>query len=253
MTATQSGRRHKDNFHMTANENTAWKRLSVEAAAIVGSILLAFAIDAWWAERMDRVAEREELLRLYDEFSLNRERLDAWIGEEGLVYRERKSAIRVSDAVDAALKNGSQTVLVHDVDVAAMLQTPTFEANSPVFESLVRSGRMEIIENRAVVNAISTWERELRGASDIEQRGVRFVYDHLVPALSNNNIRHILLNQFVINSIDQSAVTEIRVNVLIVNLSVQRFSQLDQIHRTLTRVRDSADQAMAAISEFLNK
>jgi hypothetical protein len=238
---------------MTDNQRIPWKRLYIEAAAIVASILLAFAIDAWWTERLDRVAEREELLRLYDEFSLNRERLDSWLEEGGLVYRERQSAIRVSDAVDAALKNGSQTALVHDVDVAAMLQTPTFEANIPVFESLVRSGRMEIIENRAVVNAISTWERELRGATDIEQRGVRFVYDHLVPALSTNNIRHILLNQFVINLIDQSAVTEIRVNVLIGNLSVQRFSQLDQIHRTLTRVRDAADQAMAAISEFLNK
>jgi hypothetical protein len=28
-----------------------WKRLSVEAVAIVASILFAFAIDAWWDDR----------------------------------------------------------------------------------------------------------------------------------------------------------------------------------------------------------
>lgn len=33
---------------MTNAQDIPWKRLSVEAAAIVASILLAFAIDAWW-------------------------------------------------------------------------------------------------------------------------------------------------------------------------------------------------------------
>ena len=33
----------------------SWRRLFVEAAAIVGSILLAFAIDAWWSDRQDEL------------------------------------------------------------------------------------------------------------------------------------------------------------------------------------------------------
>ena len=33
----------------------SWRRLFVEAVAIVGSILLAFAIDAWWADRQDEL------------------------------------------------------------------------------------------------------------------------------------------------------------------------------------------------------
>ena len=54
-----------------------WKRLSVEAAAIVASILLAFSIDAWWAEQKDRRAESEILSRLHEEFTLNRDGLGA--------------------------------------------------------------------------------------------------------------------------------------------------------------------------------
>ena len=34
-----------------------WKTLTVEAVAIVVSILLAFAIDAWWAEKKESDVE----------------------------------------------------------------------------------------------------------------------------------------------------------------------------------------------------
>jgi hypothetical protein len=44
----QSEQRHTEaDFNMVENEKLPWKRLTVEAAAIVASILLAFAIDAW--------------------------------------------------------------------------------------------------------------------------------------------------------------------------------------------------------------
>jgi hypothetical protein len=37
----------------------AWRRVTLEGAVIVISILLAFAIDAWWEERNAREAELE--------------------------------------------------------------------------------------------------------------------------------------------------------------------------------------------------
>ena len=40
---------------MSIAQTIQWKRLFVEAVAIVGSILLAFAIDAWWEDRSDNV------------------------------------------------------------------------------------------------------------------------------------------------------------------------------------------------------
>lgn len=38
---------------MTETQSIAWRRLSIEATVIVASILLAFAIDAWWEERVN--------------------------------------------------------------------------------------------------------------------------------------------------------------------------------------------------------
>ena len=55
---------------MKRSQDIPWKRLSVEAAAIVVSILLAFAIDAWWEERLERKEEAEQLVRLHAEFAV---------------------------------------------------------------------------------------------------------------------------------------------------------------------------------------
>jgi hypothetical protein len=62
---------------MADPKSIQWIRLSVEASAIVASILLAFAIDAWWAEQQDRRAENEVLNRLHEEFTLNRDGIGA--------------------------------------------------------------------------------------------------------------------------------------------------------------------------------
>ena len=53
---------------MTDTQTLPWKRLLAEATAIVLSILLAFAIDAWWEDRNDRQAEELLLYRLKADF-----------------------------------------------------------------------------------------------------------------------------------------------------------------------------------------
>ncbi len=53
----------------------AWRRVTLEGAVIVISILLAFAIDAWWDERNAREAELEQLVRVAQELEANTKRL----------------------------------------------------------------------------------------------------------------------------------------------------------------------------------
>jgi len=241
---------------MTRSEKIPLKRISVEAAAIVASILLAFAIDAWWAERLERTAEREELSRLYDEFKSNHDRLSLWVSERGVVYRQREAAGELSKTLGAALKDGSETVSLPDRQIAAIIRTPTFEARMSVFEGLVRSGRIEIIGNRGIVNAMADWEGKLRSTNDEEQRGLRFVNDHLFPALAtNNDIQHIIpiFNQVDPNSVDPSRVTELQVDLLLANLAAQRNSQIQEIHYWLTDIRDEAAQIMLEIANSIEK
>jgi hypothetical protein len=53
-----------------------WRRLSIEAAAIILSILTAFAIDAWWEGQLEVREEQELLLGLSAEFEENAALLD---------------------------------------------------------------------------------------------------------------------------------------------------------------------------------
>ena len=52
-----------------------WITITVEAVAIVLSILMAFAIDAWWAEKKENDVEQVALLALSSDFMASREQL----------------------------------------------------------------------------------------------------------------------------------------------------------------------------------
>ena len=73
---------------MSKTSEIPWNRIGIEAIAIVGSILLAFAIDAWWAERLERADEEVQLDRIRTEFSTNIERIDAREFEKGILTKE---------------------------------------------------------------------------------------------------------------------------------------------------------------------
>ena len=49
-----------------------WLRVFVEGVVIVGSILLAFGIQAWWDERQERREETELLLGLAPDVEVDR-------------------------------------------------------------------------------------------------------------------------------------------------------------------------------------
>jgi len=54
---------------MTQAKTIHWKRISVEFAAIVDSILLAFAIDTSWQEAQDQQSIERSLARLANNLS----------------------------------------------------------------------------------------------------------------------------------------------------------------------------------------
>ena len=61
---------------MINNQKIPWFRLAAEGVVIIGSILIAFTIDAWWEERLEREDEQSYLTSLHQEFSHVRELAD---------------------------------------------------------------------------------------------------------------------------------------------------------------------------------
>jgi hypothetical protein len=52
---------------MKGKEEIPWNRIAIEAAAIVASILIAFALDAWWDRSQARIQNRERLAAVLEE------------------------------------------------------------------------------------------------------------------------------------------------------------------------------------------
>jgi hypothetical protein len=82
---------------MTESKTIPWKRLAVEAAAIVISILMAFWIDAWWQDRSDQIRIKEYLSQVREDTLDNQRRLTEALqlekGQQGVV-REILVALR---------------------------------------------------------------------------------------------------------------------------------------------------------------
>ena len=60
---------------MSDPTNIPWKRILVEGVAIIASILIAFAIDAWWENRQETELEIRNLVRVSAELEANSERV----------------------------------------------------------------------------------------------------------------------------------------------------------------------------------
>ncbi len=157
----------------------SWRRIAAEALAIVLSILVAFAIDAWWDERKERAAEAELLSRLQIEFETNLSR----IGERGYYRAVLENGEALFAQLEQADAAGETSVMVSGSTIRLLAFAPTFEADTPVLDGLIRAGRLEIIENREIQTVLATWERLLRDYTSFAERARRNVDARLLPAL----------------------------------------------------------------------
>jgi hypothetical protein len=127
----------------------------VEGVVIVGSILLAFGIDAWWDARGDRVTERQYLERLLEDVRFDR-------AEGQLVQRRLGVAIeaadRLLDRIESTGLSGS--------DVGEWLPwfvngsrpaTPDYSRST--YQELIASGRIELIRSPIVRSTLADYDR----------------------------------------------------------------------------------------------
>lgn len=138
-----------------------WNRLLVEGVVIVASILLAFAIDAWWDDRQDRQAESNQLLNIAAELESNSERI-----------REKLDLLAVAD--DAAREfiswMGPEPRPVEQKDFTdrfrKMYSIGAFALLRGASEMYLSGGRVDAVRHDDIRKAIADWH----GAGDDLER-----------------------------------------------------------------------------------
>ncbi len=138
---------------MTSSRTIPWPRILAEGGAIVVSILLAFAIDAWWQERSDRTREQTAIRRLIVEYETNLQRLE----------NDRADHQNVLTATGRLLDLiGPDPAEVQDPDAMARLlidclTNPVLEPRLGTTNSLIASGEIRLLQDEEIQSKLTEW------------------------------------------------------------------------------------------------
>ena len=131
----------------------SWLRVLTEVVVIVGSILLAFAIDAWWEGRQEDKRRRELIEALDLDFELTRTRLAESIAlADSLVTRSR-------GFLDLA--EHSEGVSLDSMRFLAFgaLFPIDFEPALAAYEGAVTTGDLGLLQSRALSEAFAEFRQ----------------------------------------------------------------------------------------------
>lgn len=151
-----------------------WARMSAEVVAIVVSILLAFAIDAWWDERRDRLEEQRVLQQLTEEFEAVESQLDRYVAMD---ERTLRNVSRIDSLMQAALADGRPAVVARDSTLRWLVTQGTFAPTLPTLDGLRTSGRLTLIQDEELVAALSAWPAALEDAVEHQRDSEQIIFD----------------------------------------------------------------------------
>jgi len=183
---------------MKESQEIPWKRIFVEATAIVASILLAFAIDAWWQNRTDRFVEaqylramRADLLRsleLLDENEATQRRQVGYL--ESLLLTNGDTPY--SDELRRWLDDG-------------LFNVGTYQPQISALHELESSGQTQIIQNQDLRRALASVRQRMNGLENVQsdfQLSQQMLIDPFL--VDNFNLSNLLPNRTASNETDLS-------------------------------------------------
>jgi hypothetical protein len=134
-----------------------WLRVFVEGVVIVGSILLAFGIEAWWEGRQERVEEQEVLLSLEADLRRTATALDSVISRHHESIDVFQNLVRTlgSDPTPARADT------IAESGWRLMMNTP-FDGSVRTHDDLASSGRLGIIRGDSIRAALQDYAVRLK-------------------------------------------------------------------------------------------
>lgn len=165
---------------MTETRKIPWKRLAVEATAIIVSILLAFAIDAWWEERGERQAELVLFERLRADFIDIQTMLDL-VEEE---HRKARSAC-IALLGFAAGEPLPATAEVDSMVAYTFLVSRTFNPGSGSVASFLSSEGAQLVRNQPLADLLLTWSGLVEELQEEEANLQKGVAERWAPYLAS--------------------------------------------------------------------
>ncbi len=155
-----------------------WFRLTAEACAIVLSILLAFALNAWWDARADARAELSVLMTLEEE--LDTAHADLRRQLSNYAFLENATQTIADQLVAAGI---GQSVMVPDTYLAGLLLDMTYDPPMGTTNTLLVSGQASSLQNQELRVALAEWPATILDAVEEQTALWRLGDERLEPLL----------------------------------------------------------------------
>lgn len=162
-----------------ARKYTSFFRLAGEALAIVLSILLAFAIDAWWQERAEYREETSALRALRDEFEANREVLARFIAFHSDLHSSALALMQLAAEPTEEISAEAVDRMIGDVTWWGSLVS--FE--SAALDAVVLGGKLDLLNNEELRRMLADWRSELASTASQNTQEFEHFYGSLLPIL----------------------------------------------------------------------
>jgi hypothetical protein len=160
-------------------DNNSLVRFATESAVIVASILLAFAIDAWWSDRVDRRSFVDHLASIEAELVENQETAKSQL--EILGHR-----ILLTNRVLVALSGEeieiSQSTFMSDLGEALTFGRSLRNRHNSI-EALKNSSQFGSYENVEFIEAFNNFTGTVQDAEAIEEQRTALYYSDVKPTL----------------------------------------------------------------------
>jgi len=155
----------------------------LEAIAIVASILLAFAIDAWWDDRKERVLEQEVLHDLRAEYEDHKSDVSRQMARhlDYILIIERFVA-------SCELGDWQSNDLWLDEAMFALQVPETTDLGEGVRDTLISSGKLDILSDRELRYELAEWDSQLDELLDDQQNGTAIALDLVHPYLTRTGV-----------------------------------------------------------------
>ncbi len=230
-----------------------WLRLFGEGAVIVGSILLAFFLDAWWDDNSRERDLRAQLEVVADEMRTTRASLES-------VLRAHAWNVQLSQKLRLKLAEveAGSTILVPDEEIGPLLPQVTADVTTSALDAFVAEGGLKLIDDLDARAALLAWPARMEDLLDDEIYLRNFAAAALVSWLRNNaDIANaellstsILLGHFGVGPPPDPSLlgtSTLPRDTVLLNLLAARESGEQAIQSNLEQLLKLADQHIAAL------
>jgi hypothetical protein len=181
---------------MTNSQKMPWARLVAEGVVILCSILAAFAIDAWWEERLEREDEQRYLGSLHQEFLQS---LELVVQGDAVRVRALASSKALIDQVQGAARATDESLLY---DFSLLSRPLDIIPRRAVLDDLLSSGGTLLIRSDEIRSALARYNAALK-YSDQASRDAWAVWEGRIQPFLEGRVPRVDRLRFGAYSLDR--------------------------------------------------